>query len=511
MPNQLLNKLRSLFNKILRESGNVLRSYGYELSDASVENQSGAVSTHYVYTPTIGNTKVPLTVILTASNVGSVFQETIRQIQTLSWDGENPRVNSHAIEYLTGIKIDPNDPNDLKDISLQSVIKGKKGLLGAPLVDDAGNIIATEDGSGDWWEIAFSELQYGLYCETENNDAGQVQNQSLMDCVNWIHKYIDIVQKESGVNKEQLTHEEKVKRAEDKESQLSTDSSKDAFKLVIPILANIQSQLRDMYQDRLNEELSLDKLIPQPNPNVEESEATQKAKALAQEMADENYATEEAAKEMAQADSAKHINIKLQKIQGSEDIDILALKSNYLPGETLNDVDDIINQDEFFNQLTEEPQSFDIAIDADGFDIEPCNEFVSCPEDELNQLFMYGITFYRNLYILHWMAKGNDMMKTHLLSEEMYEELIKEIDTLGELLVEKTGKVLDLGFQCDYLQIKDYEFQESLNILSIYIQTYIDYIDLAYCNQDSDVQSVFDEWLRYWKKQLNYFVKGQEI
>lgn len=510
MPNELLNKLKSLLNKVLRESGNVLRSYGYELSDASVESQSGAASAHYVYTPTIGKTKVPLSVDITATNIGSVFQETIRQIQNLSWDGETPIVNSKAIEYLTGIKIDPKDPNDLKDISLKSVIKGGKGLLGAPLVDDSGKIVATENGSGDWWNIAFNELQYSLYCETDNNDAGQVSNQSLYDCIEWIHKYIDIIQKESEANKEQLTHEEKVQRAKDKQNQVSNADTQDAFKLAIPILANIQSKLRDMYQDRLNEELSLDKLITQPNPNAE---VTQNAEDLAQEMTDERYTTEEGTQEVAQfEDTSKHINIKLQKIQGSEDIDILALKSNYLPGETLDDVDDIINQEEFFTQLTEEPQCFDIAIDDSGFDIEPCEEFESCPCEGLAEVFKYAINFYRNLYIIHWMAKGNDMMKTHLLSEQMYEELIKEIDTLGELLVEKCGTVPSLAFECNYLdETKSYEFQESLSIISTFIQTYIDYIDLTYCNQDSDVQSTLDEWLRYWKKQLNYFVKGQEV
>jgi DNA-binding ferritin-like protein len=109
------------------------------------------------------------------------------------------------------------------------------------------------------------------------------------------------------------------------------------------------------------------------------------------------------------------------------------------------------------------------------------------------------------------MAKGNDMMKLHLLSEEMYEELIKEIDTLGELLVEKCGAVPSPEWCDTYLEIQAYEFQESLCILTQYIQSYIDALTFAYPNQASDVQSTLDEWLRYWNKQMNYFVKRQEI
>jgi len=512
MPNNVLSKAKQLINKLLRTSGNILRSYGYDITDAEIENKSGQVGAWYTYKTKLDGVETNLRIRLTATNVGEVFKSTVDQINSLKWaeDGEY-RSTESLFEYLTGIKIDPE--SDKNDISLENIKKVGKGLLGVPL-DKINSLeeIPTDEGSSQWKTFAFTKLVYSLDCETDIDDRGSVTNQKLGECVKWIHKYIDIISKEHREANKQLTHEEKLAREADKKETIS--NAQQAFSLVKGILVNIQEQLRQLYQDKLNEDLSLDKLIAQPESNSQEESNEDNAfenTANSEEANTEESNVQETSEEVDNVNNSKHINIKLQKIQGSEDIDILALKSNYLPGETLNDVDDIINQDEFFNQLTEEPQSFDIAIDDNGFDIEPCNEFVSCPVDGLNQLFMYGITFYRNLYILHWMAKGNDMMKTHLLSEEMYEELIKEIDTLGELLVEKTGKVLDLGFQCDYLQIKDYEFQESLNILSIYIQTYIDYIDLAYCNQDSDVQSVFDEWLRYWKKQLNYFVKGQEI
>ena len=103
------------------------------------------------------------------------------------------------------------------------------------------------------------------------------------------------------------------------------------------------------------------------------------------------------------------------------------------------------------------------------------------------------------------------MMKLHLLAEEMYGQIIQEIDTIGELLVEKQGTVPQLDFPCDYVPVQDYDFQTGLAEIKPLIQMYIDCIDLAYCNQDSYVQSQMDEWLAYWNKQLNYFVERQEI
>ena len=101
-------------------------------------------------------------------------------------------------------------------------------------------------------------------------------------------------------------------------------------------------------------------------------------------------------------------------------------------------------------------------------------------------------------------------MKLHIMAEEMYGELIQEIDTIGELLVEKQGTVPQLDFPCDYVPVQDYDFQTGLDQIKSLINMYIDCIDYAYCNQDSDVQSTLDEWLRYWNKQLNYFVERQE-
>ena len=118
------------------------------------------------------------------------------------------------------------------------------------------------------------------------------------------------------------------------------------------------------------------------------------------------------------------------------------------------------------------------------------------PCESLCEVFKAGIRAYRNLYIIDWMSKGNDMMKLHIMAE---------------LPVEKQGTVPHLDFPCDYVPVQDHDFQTGLLQIQSLIQTYIDCIDYAYCNQDSDVQSTLDQWLRYWNKQLNYFVKGQEV
>lgn len=501
-----INKLRSLLNKLLRSAGNILD--GYSVSDADIEEKDGQVSTTYTYNPTIAGNQETLRVTITATNVTETFTSVADFIKNLT--AESIKKDPDQMKVLIGDFTSSEDAQALIDsISLSEVEARGEGLLGIDLEN------VDVDNAGIWEEYAFNNLVYNLVCSTYDDDidVGSVKNQKLTDCVGWIHRYIDFLHSISGDNSRQLSHEEKVNNQQDKENQISSTDNNDAFNLVKGILVRIQGELKKLYQDRLNTELSLDEVstdeVSKENES-EESEGNEEAKNSENSEGDNMNPNSQYADD-ADVIESKHISVTLKKIQASDELQIMSLNSNYLPGETLEDIDEIINQSEFYDTVTENPTTYEVCVDDDGYDIEPCEECAECnPCESLCEIFKAGIRAYRNLYILHWMSSGNDMMKLHNLSEEMYEELQGEIDTVGELLVEKQGTVPQLDFPCDYIPVQQYDFQTGLVQIKSLIQVYIDCIDYAYCNQDSDVQSILDEWLRYWNKQLNYFVKGQE-
>ena len=513
----IINQIRSLFTTY----GNIFQ--GYEVSEGSVESKSGQCSAEIIYHPTVAGDTTDVRVVISTINTGEAFDKVINFINNLSWD--SIKNNLSTFEGLTGLKL-PADDVKLENITLDAIEKNGAGLLGVDFTK------AKPDQIDSWREYALDELKYNLLCETAVDDAGKVDNQSLMNCVKWIHNYMNFVRsnrdnirenkqdREAGVEvKEQLSEQEIKNRQADNEKQINSED--DAIKLVMPILARIQGELKKMYQDKLNSDLDAeygeDEEEPEEGNEQNSSDNSINEQQNNQSDNSQNNGGDNVSPNAQYADDAnivesKHISVILKKIQASSDLEILSLDSNYLPGDTLNDIDEIINQDDFVNVLTEEPQAFDIEVDDDGFDIEKCEECKECdPCASLCEVFKSGIRAYRNLYILHWMSSGNDMMKLHNLSEEMYDELKDEIDTVGELLVEKQGTVPQLDFPCDYISVQKYEFQTGLDQIKSLIQMYIDCIDYAYCNQDSDVQSTLDEWLRYWNKQLNYFIKGQEI
>lgn len=508
---------------------------GYDLEDVKVNSKGDIFSSLFQFKGTsnsenvkdenggnitdVHGNAISLSILIKAINFQEVFSPILSALNRIDISDKEGSIDSakhKELQDLLNLLLgDRQAKEGATDNSLEAAQKRGAngtmagGLLGIDLTK-VDNLPTTGLAFGgkfwSWKNIAEQFLKYSMECQAAGKDYGAIENITYENCSRLISEYL--------VKTGTIANESEV--------------NVDTYKLVLPILMCIKNALCKYYEaaytkygmedvaknsETLVEEDEYNKAQEDANKEPENVLIFDKDGNSTGEYVDKSTPEGQARLETLlsqgyQIMESKRISTKLRKIQGS--IDVLALESNYNPTETLSDLDDIVFQDEFLNTLTEDPQSFNIEVDDDGYDIEQCD---NCEVDfceSLAEVFRQGIRFYRNLYILHWMAKGNDMMKLHIMSEEMYGEIIQEIDTLGELLVEKCGQVVPLDFECNYLEIRPYEFQESLDILKANIQMYIDTIDYAYPNQTSDVQSTLDEWLRYWNKQMNYFVKGQE-
>ncbi len=525
---------------------------GFGIDDVKMNNREGEYSVLYQFgseqslkddrtkkeLTDVHGEKIELSLLLATVNVQEAFAPLLsglNKIDTLNQKDasavlavflgtgrENESVQESIIpKYTDPIFADTNNES--------SAAKG--GLLGTKLDNDLA--LATEGATyagktWSWMNVANDMLKYALECSVPGKDYGAIENVPLENCSKLISEYL--------VGQKVVANADEVKI--------------DPVELVRPLLCRIQIDLKKYYDDAYNkyskikeikdtyeedekaakdaeaekqkaaEDAEKSKIVEiyeyDDNGNLQPTgqsfdKTTSDGVAAIKELAGHGYVGEGGADLMSLV-ASKQINVTLKKITATSDIEMLALDANYLPSEVLNDLEDILDQDDFVATVTEDPQTYAIAVDDDGFDIETCDCCKECdPCASLCEVFKSGIRAYRNLYILHWMSSGNDMMKLHNLSEEMYGELFQEIDTVGELLVEKQGTVPQLDFPCDYIPVQKYDFQTGLDQIKSLVQMYIDCIDYAYCNQDSDVQSTLDEWLRYWNKQLNYFVKNQEI
>lgn len=479
MAGSFLSKAINWINKFFKTMGSPLS--GFNMNDIQVKNTGDQFSELFQFTSgelsTISGKPIDLNVLLVATNAREVFSPILTALnnitdeQKILLESDQPG-KSPLLDVLLG--------TDRTDNRLSTAQANGTGLLGATL--KSGDAYVVSDGASfkgkhwSWKEIGDEYLTYSIECEAVGYDYGALENIKLPKCSASISEYL------VKVNVIDNADEVKV----------------DPNLITFPILKTIQEWLTQYYIDACKK-----------YANTDAETLNEKNGAEAEQMDEVADQIDNAFTETQTA--SKHIDVTLHKIAGTTSFNMTAIKANYDPSRVLMDMDEIIGQPEFIDTLAEEPTTYSIDVDDDGFDIEPCEECMEIsPCESQGQVLRTAIEFYRNLYILHWMAKGNDMMKLHLMTEDMYNELIQEIDTLGELMVEQCGTVISPSFGCEYLEIRNYEFQEGIHILEDYIQKYIDILDYAYPNQTSDVQSTFDEWLRYWNKQIKYFVIRQE-
>lgn len=394
--------------------------------------------------------------------------------------------NSYQAEaYKILLGMEPADIKDIKDV--KSSRATSSGLL-YPVHPDAKEL------STQWQEL-LNSLQYALRCEAKGYRPGNANNANLAKIKELVSSYLVLCGAESTEN-------------------MSNARGVQLVYLVMPIVQLIQQRLSNYLDDTIKSvygesedanDTQLDDTQLDNNEGADDSSEPSTTP-------DVDNAQSGATSTPQPSNASKKISIKLQKITATSDINVLGIQTDYNPGEALDVVDDILSNPDFTDLITETPQTYEVCVDDEGYDVNPCTDLIVEPNENLTQLFIQAIQFSRNLHMIHWLAIGNDMEKLHIKAEELYGELDEEIDLLAELIVEKTGTIIDINKieTWDTVGTQNRTFQQGIECIKQYAQSFIDYIDITYPNQPSDVQSILDDWLRYWNKQINYFITREQ-
>lgn len=428
-----------------------VKSFDVNGGDAKMDESSGIVSAE-LDLQSIAKIKdaegnpIYLTILLSATNIKDIVNDFINPI--LEYD--------NAIQSGDADRIDSTTEDAKAGID---ILYGDDGLLSQELSDGT----TPEQLPKSWQELA-QRLAYSLTCKSPNKDDGSISGQSISNVVKLVAEYMEKV----GIT--QFVSEIKI----------------DPNVLILPILKPIYQWLYEY-------------MVPVMNRIVNYENSKDSI---------DDIVESEVIEEM---NASKQIKVVLQKISGSTNVEMLGIKANYEPGLALTDLDELLNDEQFTTIIMENPQTYTIAPTETDFDISVDPEILPrMSEDSLATLFKQAICLYRNLYMLHWLSIGDDMMKLHNLTEDLYSVLIGQVDTIGELLVELTGTIPNVyDIPAPAFETRNYTFEDGICTLIDMVQNYIDYMDITYPNQTKDVQAMMDEWLRYWTKQLNYFLKRQ--
>ena len=116
-----------------------------------------------------------------------------------------------------------------------------------------------------------------------------------------------------------------------------------------------------------------------------------------------------------------------------------------------------------------------------------------------------------DIHYMHFLSKGVDFDKCHLLAQEYYERLNEEVDYLTELAVEQGGEICNftnaLSLVPNYQpeQLDAYDYPTIIKCITNKLNIYLDYlVDLRNAVEDADIQSKLDDMIRYWRKEIDY-------
>ncbi len=114
---------------------------------------------------------------------------------------------------------------------------------------------------------------------------------------------------------------------------------------------------------------------------------------------------------------------------------------------------------------------------------------------------------------IHIHAKGKLFDTIHSICNEYYEKANSEADTLAELAIEKEETIINSSYLLDEINYKptsygNYDFELAMFTINDCIVKYLKVLtNLRNKTDDPSAQSLLDDIIRYWKKEVKYKIR----
>ena len=207
---------------------------------------------------------------------------------------------------------------------------------------------------------------------------------------------------------------------------------------------------------------------------------------------------------------AASVKVGLKKVTSNNDVQVYltSIMCNSDIPQTLALVDELVNNEDFIDSMSDGEQSYEIVDDGDDLDV---NEIEVVPvTNSFLELLKCASCVKQDLQYIHWNAKGDLFADLHGYLDNLIFRLSSNIDTWAELSVEYFGYVPHpSSFACNesYLDAPEgFDSEQGFIQVKDLLETYIKCLDCLACNLDDDVQSLIDDEIRYYKKEANYFI-----
>lgn len=203
-------------------------------------------------------------------------------------------------------------------------------------------------------------------------------------------------------------------------------------------------------------------------------------------------------------DESRRIEATFKRVTCGSDAEVhlVSVYANYSPTAAYNDLQAVIQDDEFCNGLTEDPATFEIVPMPDGLEVTPIEapSLNNCYE----QIIMTAYRVLLDVQAIHWNVQSPQFMRIHEMTDDYISDLREQIDELAEIALQAQDCMINpisLIKQCEScVPTGNIAGTEAANILQLSIMEYVNCLEIYYVDVPHDVQSKFDEWIAEWKK-----------
>lgn len=125
---------------------------------------------------------------------------------------------------------------------------------------------------------------------------------------------------------------------------------------------------------------------------------------------------------------------------------------------------------------------------------------------KLNDMVKIANSFANDLKLVHWHATGEKFDTIHSVANELYEEVLEELDDFAEMAISEGLVVESLNAPCeDWEAATDtsYDWDKFVSFLATSGQKYLDGLN-ALETENKGHQSKIDEYINFWSKEISY-------
>ena len=207
-------------------------------------------------------------------------------------------------------------------------------------------------------------------------------------------------------------------------------------------------------------------------------------------------------------DSSNKIRVSLQKINSNSNssIKVNKIETKIQPILACEYIEDIIQDDEFYESLSEDPVTYDIVVQDDIFDVQPCDCEPNIDMTYHNILIHAYQTLFK-LQTIHWNTKCRQFMRLHTMTNDYIYKQFYDIDKLAEIALQNQDWIdMNAIITCVNLKypVHNLDYDTALGLIESTIAEYVAVLELYYSNVPHQVQSIFDEWIDFWKTEYDY-------